>query len=162
MSTRTGAEDVIDRTSTAPRAVRQAQGGHPERMLRSYRAMGADLPWGDPRAAHGVAMEGYFWRFTQVATGRVVVALCGVSRSAQGRWATLAVAGHPGGFTRTAVTSTAGADTRGLGVHAGDAFVAEPGGLRRRPRSRRPARRADRRRACRGRGARSGARASPT
>ena len=32
--------------------------------LRLYRATGADLPFGDPLTAHGVAMEGYFWRFT--------------------------------------------------------------------------------------------------
>lgn len=36
--------------------------------------MGADLPWGDLRAAHGVPMEGYFWRFTDAVAGRVIVA----------------------------------------------------------------------------------------
>ena len=28
----------------------------------AYRARGADLPFGDPGAAHGVPFEGYYWR----------------------------------------------------------------------------------------------------
>lgn len=36
--------------------------------------MGADLPWGDLRAAHGGPMEGYFWRFTDAVAARVIVA----------------------------------------------------------------------------------------
>jgi hypothetical protein len=99
-------------------------------LLRRYRAMGADLPWGDLCAAHGVPMEGYFWRFTDALAGRVVVALCGVSRSPKGAWATVAVAGHPGGFAREAVTSTAAVDGRALGVRAGGAFAAQPGRVR--------------------------------
>ena len=50
------------------------------RGLRAYRASGADLPFGDPLPAHDVAMEGYFWRFTDPATGRVLIALNGVNR----------------------------------------------------------------------------------
>src|SRR4051812_3258517 len=99
-------------------------------MLRAYRALGADPPWGDPGRAHGVEMEGYFWRFTDAAAGRVVVALCGVSRARGGPWATVALAGHPGGFLRHAETSTASADLQRLGVRAGDAFVAAPGRVR--------------------------------
>src|SRR5690606_4514719 len=76
-------------------------------LLTRYRASGADLPFGDPLAAHGVAMEGYFWRFTQPETGRVVIALCGVNRSGDDHWATLGLASHPGGFLRTAVHPTA-------------------------------------------------------
>ena len=50
------------------------------RILRAYRASGADLPFGDPTRAHGVAMEGYFWRFTSPSDGRSVIALIGVNR----------------------------------------------------------------------------------
>ena len=45
-----------------------------------YRATGADLPFGDPCRAHGVAMEGYFLRLTDRERGRVVIALIGVNR----------------------------------------------------------------------------------
>ncbi len=38
-------------------------------LLARYRRTGADVPFGNPLAAHGVAMEGYFWRFTQRDTG---------------------------------------------------------------------------------------------
>lgn len=97
------------------------------RMLRAthrvYRSSGADLPWGDPLAAHGVAMEGYFWRFTDPTTGRVVIALNGVNRDADGNhWATLGLAAHPHGFLRTAEHPTGHADPQRLGAFAGDAF----------------------------------------
>lgn len=99
--------------------------------LRAYRATGADLPWGDPRPDHGVAMEGYFWRFTEPRTGRVVVALCGVNRAGDGRWGTVALAGHPGGFLREANVRVAGADPDRLGAWAGDGtFRADPGRVR--------------------------------
>ncbi len=55
-------------------------------LLGRYRATGADLPFGDPLPYHdGVAMEGYFWRFTDPARGRVVIALIGVNRDAERR-----------------------------------------------------------------------------
>ena len=38
----------------------------PANLLRIYRRTGADLPFGDPRGHHGVPMEGYFWRLTDV------------------------------------------------------------------------------------------------
>ena len=41
------------------------------RVHAAYRSTGADLLFGDPLPAHGVAMEGYFWRFTDPASGRV-------------------------------------------------------------------------------------------
>ena len=85
-----------------------------------YRASGADLPYGDPRRAHGVAMEGYFWRFSDPRSRRVVVALCGVSRTDDVTWATVALAAHPGGFVRSADVRPAGADPTRLGVWAGD------------------------------------------
>lgn len=91
----------------------------------AYRATGADGPYGDPRRAHGVAMEGYFWRFSDSRSGRVVVALCGVTRTAGASWATIAIAAHPGRWVRSADVRPAGADLRGLGVWAGEgAFVA--------------------------------------
>jgi hypothetical protein len=89
-------------------------------IARRYRATGADGPFGDLRRAHGVGMEGYFWRITDVEAGRVIVALCGVSRAADGVWATVALAEHPSGFTRQLDVSTAGADRTKLGVWAGE------------------------------------------
>lgn len=108
------------------------------RLIDSYRNTGADLPFGDPLPAHGVAMEGYFWRFTQPTTGDVVIALCGVnesrcheSRASQdGSWATVGLAGHPGGFLRTTAHDEASADPHRLGVHAGDVFHGENGRVR--------------------------------
>ena len=44
-------------------------------LLDAYRRTGADLPFGDPRRAHGVAMEGYYWRLSDPASGRCIVAL---------------------------------------------------------------------------------------
>ena len=99
-------------------------------LLSRYRATGADLPFGNPLPAHDVAMEGYFWRFTQPATGEVVIALCGVNRAADGHWATLGLAGHPGGFLRTAAYPTGSASTAGIGAYAGDAFTGEADRLR--------------------------------
>lgn len=93
------------------------------RLRDAYRSTGADLPYGDPRAAHGVAMEGYFWRFSDPASGRVIIALDGVNRDASGdHWATLGLAAHPSGFLRTVEHPEAAADAGGLGVSAGDAF----------------------------------------
>ncbi|WP_127784460.1 tocopherol cyclase family protein [Rhodococcus sp. X156] len=97
----------------------------PGRLLQAYRATGADLPFGDPRDAHGVAMEGYFWRFTQPDTGRVVLALNGVNRAEDGHWATLGLASHPNGFLRTTVHDEGAAAPVGIGAHAGSAFRGE-------------------------------------
>jgi hypothetical protein len=89
--------------------------------LRAYRGTGADLPFGDPRRAHpGVAMEGYFWRFTDAPSGRVVIALCGVNRTSAGSWATVALAGHPSGFLAQAAVPDAAAEDGALGARAGD------------------------------------------
>lgn len=93
-------------------------------LLGAYRATGADLPWGDLRRAHpGVRMEGYFWRFTDVASGRVVIALCGVNRAREGCWSTVGLASHPGGFLRTIAHPEGWADPRALGARAGRAFA---------------------------------------
>ncbi|MFZ2516808.1 MAG: hypothetical protein WAW82_14205, partial [Candidatus Lutibacillus vidarii] len=65
------------------------------RALAAYRRTGADLPYGDPRRAHGVAMEGYFWRVTDRDRGRSLIALIGVNRGPRGPWATLGLAAWP-------------------------------------------------------------------
>src|ERR1700744_287505 len=89
-----------------------------ETILRRYRALGADPPFGDPRRDHGAAMEGYFWRFSDRASGRVVIALCGLCRGGGAPWATVAIAAHPGGFLRWVDLPHAGADPDALGVWA--------------------------------------------
>src|SRR5690242_14369975 len=93
-------------------------------LLDKYRATGADLPFGDPRRAHGVAMEGYFWRFTLPDSDRCVIALIGVNRSAEGPWSTLGLASHPNGFLRTTAHPDGLADPHALGASAGSAFQA--------------------------------------
>ncbi len=100
-------------------------------LLGAYRATGADLPWGDLRPAHpGVRMEGYFWRLTDDASGRVLIALCGVNRARDGFWSTLGLAAHPGGFLRTVVHPEGRADPRALGARAGSAFAGSAERLR--------------------------------
>jgi hypothetical protein len=85
-------------------------------MLSAYRRTGADPPFHDPARGHGVGMEGYYWRLTDAASGRVVIALCGVC---DGTWAVVAVAAHPGGFLRWEVVPTAEVDFDRFGVRAG-------------------------------------------
>jgi tocopherol cyclase len=94
-------------TPTYPR--RRAAGGAAELLVNAYRRTGADVPFGDPVPSHGCEMEGWFWRLTDAASGRVLVALCSVNRSRDGDWATVAVALHPGGMVRSA--ALAGAET---------------------------------------------------
>lgn len=90
-------------------------------MLAHYRRTGADLPFMDPRGYHGVAMEGYFWRLTHVASGTVVIVLAGVNRDSTGStWGTVGIAGHPGGFSRSVALADACGARRGIGVWAGD------------------------------------------
>jgi len=92
---------------------------------RFYRRTGATLPFGDPLPSHGAEMEGYFWRVTDVATGRVLVVLCGVNRHPEGDWATVALAAHPGGFVRSAVLAGASSSTSEFLVTAANgAFAA--------------------------------------
>jgi len=104
-------------------------------VLAAYRRTGADPPFGDPTAYHGVAMEGYYWRVTDPGAGRVVVALLGVSLDGDGRpWGTVALAAHPGGLMAQAVAPRAWADPAGLAVtaHDGDRllFAAGPDHVR--------------------------------
>ena len=90
--------------------------------LRLYRSTGADLPFGDPLAAHGVARESYLWRFTDPDSGRTLVAANDVHRDAGGSWATLTVAGS-NGFLRTTNHPAAQASPDRLGAFAGTAFA---------------------------------------
>jgi hypothetical protein len=65
-------------------------------------------------------MEGYYWRFTDPAGGRCVIALCGVCRSPRGPWAVVALAAHPGGAVRWIDAPSAAADPDALGMAAWD------------------------------------------
>ncbi len=87
--------------------------------MAAYRRTGADVPFGDPLPSHGTEMEGWFWRLTDPATGRVVVALCGVNRHPSGDWATVAVAAHPGEIVHSAVLDLAEASADRLLLSAG-------------------------------------------
>jgi hypothetical protein len=96
-------------------------------VLARYRRSGADPPWGDPRRYHGVAMEGYFWRFTQAATGRVAIVISAISRARDGApWAFVGIATYPGRFFRWAALHDVRADTGRYAVSAGTAFSAGP------------------------------------
>ncbi|WP_260684240.1 tocopherol cyclase family protein [Rhodococcus sp. KBS0724] len=90
--------------------------------LPGYRSSGATTPYGNLFASHDVAMEGYFWRFTLPESGRVVIALAGINRAADGHWSTLAIAAHPGGFLSDTEHPSGYADPDRLGAYADDAF----------------------------------------
>src|SRR3954469_23794873 len=99
-------------------------------LLEAYRRAGADPPFGDPCRAHGVAFEGYYWRFTDLAAGRVVIVLCGVTADAAGPWAVVAVAAHPEGLVRSQLVPVARADPHRLGVEAGEVLRGSAEALR--------------------------------
>src|SRR4051794_29160391 len=64
-------------------------------------------------------MEGYYWRLWDPASGRCVVALCGVCRARDGgSWAAVALAAHPGGLVRWTNAGCAWADPSALGAAA--------------------------------------------
>ena len=88
-------------------------------LIDVYRRTGADVPFGDPVPSHGCEMEGWFWRLTDSASGRVVVALCSVNQNPDGNWATVAVALHPGGIVRSAALDDAETELSRFTVHAG-------------------------------------------
>lgn len=88
------------------------------RLVAAYRRTGADVPFGDSLPSHGSEMEGWFWRISDAASGRVVVALCSLNRHAEGDWATVAVAVHPGGFVRAAALDGAHAERSTFAVSA--------------------------------------------
>lgn len=93
--------------------------GPPARALIAYRRTGADLPFGDLRAAHGVGLEGYYWRFTDPGGAWSIAAICGVARAPDGLWAMVTLAAEPGHFERTAIAPSARVAEHGLGVTAG-------------------------------------------
>jgi tocopherol cyclase len=98
--------------------------------MNLWRRLGADLPFGDPRRAHGVPMEGYYWRLVDPGSGRVVVALCGVTRFRGESRALVAVALHPEGRIVTREVDRVWADPATLGIDAGPTFAASAGSLR--------------------------------
>src|SRR4051794_9175524 len=75
-------------------------------------------------------MEGYFWRFSDVASGRVVIAICGACRAPDGQWALVAIAAHPGGFQRWEVVPHCELSADRLGIRAGDALAADERSVR--------------------------------
>ncbi|OBF26418.1 tocopherol cyclase family protein [Mycobacterium sp. ACS4331] len=83
-----------------------------------YRRTGADLPFGDPLPSHGTEMEGWFWRLSDPATGRVVIALCSANRHPDGDWSTAAIALHPGGVVRSSAIDSVRADQNEFRVQA--------------------------------------------
>ncbi|WP_082974217.1 tocopherol cyclase family protein [Mycobacterium sp. E740] len=85
-----------------------------------YRRTGADLPFSDPLVSHGTEMEGWFWRLTDAASGRVVVALFSVNKHPDGDWATTAVALHPGDRVYSAELDRASAGADPFTLDAGD------------------------------------------
>lgn len=99
--------------------LRRVAPGYESRLVAAYRRTGADVPFGDSLPSHGSEMEGWFWRVTDAASGRVVVALCGVNRHPDGDWATVAVAVHPGGIVRAAVFERALAERTHFALSAG-------------------------------------------
>jgi hypothetical protein len=92
--------------------------------LAWYRRTGADLPFGDPRRAHGTRFEGYYWRITDGS--RAVIVLCGVCRDVVGPWAVVALASSDG-LVRSEVVPSASVE--GLGVSAGRVLSASPSRL---------------------------------
>ena len=101
------------------------------RPLTAFRRTGADLPWDDPMAPHGVAMEGWFWRITDVASERAAVVLCGVCRGPAGDWTMVGLAGAPDGDVRWAVCGEADISAGGRSLTVPDgALSATPDALR--------------------------------
>ena len=91
--------------------------------LSTYRRAGADLPFGDPRRAHGTRFDGYYWRLTDAAGGRVAIALCGVCRDACGPWAIVAFASSDG-VVRSRIEPVAEISFRSVDVRAGASLAA--------------------------------------
>ncbi|WP_024804100.1 tocopherol cyclase family protein [Nocardia sp. BMG51109] len=94
-----------------------------------WRRTGADLPFGDPLPLHGTETEGYLWRFTDAANGRVLLAACTVNQHPEGAWAGIVLAAEPGGFQRTMVVERDVAGSPGFGFRAGTRFRYREGQL---------------------------------
>lgn len=90
------------------------------RVVSLYRRTGADVPHGNPLPDHGTEMEGWFWRVTDEASGRALIALCSLNRHPLGNWSTTAVAVHPGLMVRSAALSGTRAADSPFRVVAGD------------------------------------------
>ena len=103
--------------------------------LSSYRRTGADPPFGDPRRAHGTRFEGYYWRLTDVAAGRVAIVLCGVCRDAAGPWAIVALAASDGLVRSPDRAASAEVSFGGLGSPRRDRPLRLGRGVARRPRA---------------------------
>jgi hypothetical protein len=99
-------------------------------LLAAYRATGADPPIGDPARAHGVPLEGYFWRIVHPPSGVAVVALGAVCRDVGRSWGLATIAAHPGGFARSVLTRTATAEPDGFGMQAEGALRGDARGVR--------------------------------
>jgi hypothetical protein len=97
--------------------------------LSAYRRTGADLPFEDPRRAHGTRFEGYYWRVTDVARARVAIALCGVCRDARGPWAIVALASSDG-RVHSRLEPVAEVSSGALGVRAGGSLSGSTDRLR--------------------------------
>lgn len=95
--------------------------------LDRYRSTGADLPFGDPLPAHGVASEGYFWRFSHAESGRSLATSIGVNRTGDNAWSAVTFAAHPVGTVRTEVSDGGFADSRELGAKVGTIFHGDTG-----------------------------------
>src|ERR1700712_799944 len=108
---RQGVRATPERAPREPASVR-------ERLVAAYRRTGADVPFGDPLPSHGSEMEGWFWRLTDPAQGRVVVALCSENRHPEGNWSTAAIALHPGGIVRSSAIDGVRADRTRFSVQA--------------------------------------------
>jgi hypothetical protein len=89
-------------------------------LINLYRRTGADVPFGNPLASHDTEMEGWFWRISDEASGRALIALCSVNRHPNGDWSTTAVGVHPGLTVRSAALSGARARQYPFSVTAGD------------------------------------------
>ncbi|MFH8487722.1 tocopherol cyclase family protein [Streptomyces longisporoflavus] len=92
-----------------------------------WRATGADLPGGNPLLSHRAPMEGYLWRFTDQARGRVLVVACGVNDHPDQPWGTVVVAAHPDRLMRSASVDGAHASTTGYEISAPPVFSLSKG-----------------------------------
>ena len=81
-----------------------------------YRRTGADLPRQDPGGAHGVPMEGHFWRIVAPEVGRALIVLCGACRTDGRDWALVAAAAEPGHLAAETVVDEYTLDPDELGV----------------------------------------------
>src|SRR5262249_1122125 len=98
-----------------------------DRNALIYRRLGADLPFTDPRRAHGIAFEGCYWRFA--GPSWAVAVICGVCRDARGTWAMVTVCAQPDDFEHTEIADVAWADEHALGVIAGAPGAGAPARL---------------------------------